>query len=510
MNYQGKAISLLVVCSGIFMLHAAQIYHYDVPIVSIRAGNAWIINGNFKLVHVINITQYVSITENISALVEKRMPPSGNKDIINYHLTQTKERLRELGQTKTRNRRSIDWIGSAWKWVAGNPDAADWNSMLKSQNSIIDNNNEQYKINTQLLNTTRIVVEKTNELIKRFNEINNGREAEQIGQQTLNQVLVLKDAINEVVRACQLAKSGIINTNLLDKSEVENIITEIETLPYANAVEAIEYGNPSIYTNGALLLYVLSIPKLKKDFYHRILVRSPIIMAKQVELAFEEIIISQKETFGVKKSCSNINNATVCPQSALSRLKEESCIPRLLKGGAANCNYRMSYDVLIEMITTDILYVTNYKGIMTLPDRTEILNGTYLIQLFNESVKIGNETFSSISTTKLQPLPPVLTSVSNGSITLDIHQIHKISLNNIEKLRHLDLKMGITLGTYASFVILTIVCIGVLWYKLTGKLYLPQVDTSQTISSNSQPTHLVCGTQTFKEGGVSTPLATHT
>lgn len=58
MNNQGKMILLLLVSRGILMLHAAQIYHYDVPIVSIRAGNAWIINGNFKLVHVINIAEY--------------------------------------------------------------------------------------------------------------------------------------------------------------------------------------------------------------------------------------------------------------------------------------------------------------------------------------------------------------------------------------------------------------------------------------------------------------------
>ena len=60
------------------------------------------------------------------------------------------ERLNELINVNKRLTRSIDWIGSAWKWIAGNPDAADWNNILKSQEDVIENNNEQYKINKEL------------------------------------------------------------------------------------------------------------------------------------------------------------------------------------------------------------------------------------------------------------------------------------------------------------------------------------------------------------------------
>lgn len=113
-----------------------------------------------------------------------------------------------------------------------------------------------------------------------------------------------------------MAKAEISNPNLLDKTEVEEIITEIETLPYDNAIEAIEYGKPSIYTNRSLLLYNLSLPKLKKESYHRLMARTMIKEGRQIELPFEELFISQEETFGVVSPCLNINKATICQQTS--------------------------------------------------------------------------------------------------------------------------------------------------------------------------------------------------
>lgn len=484
-------------------LHAMEIYRYDVPLVSIRDGNAWIINGNFKLVHVINLDNYKEIANNVTALVQKRMPPSNKKEIIFYHLDQVKDRLCELGNQKSRGRRSIDWIGSAWKWVAGNPDATDWNTVLRSQNAIITNNNEQYKINARLLNTANEVVQKTNELVRKMNEISNGKENEQFGQDTVNQVLVLKDVINEIVRACQLAKSGVINSNLLDKAEINSIIAEVETLPYANVIEAIEYGSPSVYTNGSLLLYVLSIPKLKEEFYHRLIVRTTIRNNKQIDLPFNEVLISQNETFGVRNPCLCINELTVCRKSSLSQLSEETCIPRLLKGGNASCKYKMIKTPTIEMIKADLVFLTNFEGVLNSQDHTETLNGTYLIRLSNETIFINDEKFSSTSYSKIQPLPPVLSSVFNEKLLVDIDQVHDISLQNVDQLQHLGTKLNLSLSMHTSIILALGVCIGLLWYKIGRRLNLPNVKIPDTISSTYQPAHVICGTQIFKEGGVN-------
>lgn len=241
---------LLTILNLIAFVSSLQIYQYKTPLISLKVGKGWIIDGNFKLIHVINLDEYREMTTNISSLILKNIPPSKNKEFILHHMSQMQERLDELTNAKRRSQRSIDWIGSAWKWVAGSPDATDWNSVLKSQENIIVNNNEQYKINKELQQTTNQAVKRINEITSRLNNITSRKDYTLLEQSTINEIIILKDEINEIVRACQMAKSGIVNTNLLDQSEINRIIDELETLPYDNAIEAVEYGTPSIYSNG--------------------------------------------------------------------------------------------------------------------------------------------------------------------------------------------------------------------------------------------------------------------
>lgn len=62
---------------------------------------------------------------------------------------------------------------------------------------------------------------------------------------------ILKEDVGELVRACQMAKAKVVNTNLLNKEEVNQLIGELDVLPYSNIIEAIEYIS---------LLYILMAP----------------------------------------------------------------------------------------------------------------------------------------------------------------------------------------------------------------------------------------------------------
>jgi len=76
----------------------------------------------------------------------------------------------------------------------------------------------------------------------------------------LHKAMILLKQVDEITRACQLAKASVVNTNLLDQKEVETLLAETRSLPYQNVVEAVEFAEPSILTNGTCLLYVLALP----------------------------------------------------------------------------------------------------------------------------------------------------------------------------------------------------------------------------------------------------------
>jgi len=67
-----------------------------------------------------------------------------------------------MDSAPTRRQRSIDWLGSAWKWVLGSPDKSDWNAILKEEDSLVRNNNQQIRINTKLFDSTHESLQKLN------------------------------------------------------------------------------------------------------------------------------------------------------------------------------------------------------------------------------------------------------------------------------------------------------------------------------------------------------------
>ncbi|XP_017468940.1 PREDICTED: uncharacterized protein LOC108360954, partial [Rhagoletis zephyria] len=207
-----------------------------------------------------------------------------------------------------------------------------------------------------------LILKKIDEVVDRTNYVAKETESIELEQSALHNILLVRDEINEIVRACQLAKHGIVNTNLLDTGEVNQILSEIETLPYQNVIEAIEYGEPSVLTNGTLLIYVLSMPKVTASKYNLLITRAGIYEGKQLDLQFDRMLVNQKETYGLTKDCLMISSTTVCKAESLIKLEESDCLPRLLKGGEASCQFKRRNDTHIELINENTIFISNYQG----------------------------------------------------------------------------------------------------------------------------------------------------
>lgn len=87
------------------------------------------------------------LDDEVAAMTDRRMAT-----LVTHYLEDASEGMRRL--TRTRSARSIEWLGSAWKWVAKSPDAADWNAIMKTQNDVIANTEQQIRVNTRLFDST--------------------------------------------------------------------------------------------------------------------------------------------------------------------------------------------------------------------------------------------------------------------------------------------------------------------------------------------------------------------
>lgn len=462
-----------------------QLFSYTSPLVSIKESKAWIINGNFNLIHVIDLSQFERQLEEVSKSIKKNFRDLDRKLLVNFHLNQIADRINLLRAKPSRKQRSIEWIGSALKWVAGNPDAADWNKILQSQQEIVENNNEQYKVNEKISSVIEDMTRKINWVIENSNREVMVADIQKFEQDIIHQVLLIKEEVNEIVRACQMAKSGIVNTNLLNHDEVTMLINEFETLPYENEIEAIEFGVPSIYANSSMLLYILSIPKVRKNDYNMLLIRPTIINDKQVNIDFNKVLVNQDETYGIVKNCLSISNSTVCREEALQKVPEDHCLSRLLKGGRAACTYRTNTNEVIELIQEDTIYLTNFNGELRSNNSIQTLSGTLIVRLNNETIQIKNRTFTSSSSTVLQALPPIMTNITNEGHKIDVQFVHSLSLRNIERLSNLTNKVRISTVSDAVILLLFISFACVIWRKISGRLNLPAIKIPQERSNQN-------------------------
>ncbi|XP_053968042.1 uncharacterized protein LOC128869498 [Anastrepha ludens] len=397
------------------------------------------------------------------------------KSFAAYNLNHISQRLAELRATKPRKIRSINWLGSAWKWVAGSPDATDWDTILRSQNDVIANSNHQFKINEELFNATRESMNQINQMTRYVNTI--GKEVGTTAAETvlLNRIQILKEEISEVVRACQMAKSGIVNTNLLNPVELHQLISEEEALPYQNAIEAIEYAKPSLFSNGSLLLYVLAIPKVRTDEFRFLMTRAAVHAGMRVVANYTKMLVSKEETYGIISECPSIKNSTICEMSHLQRLPEDGCLARLIKGGDAECHFEPENGETIELISEGTLFLTNFQGTVRNDNRKSVLNGTFLIQFSNETIWVKNETFSNRASQSSQVLPAAVTNVKSQGFKPSLEYVHELSMTNINHLGKLGQRFHVSLAVDAFFICILAVVSYWIWRKITASLDLPPI-----------------------------------
>jgi len=300
-----------------------------------------------------------------------------------------------------------------------------------SQDNVIKNSNQQIRINTRLFDVPHDSLRKLEDVVTRVNAIDGDVHVATV---LLHKAMILVNQVNEITRACQLAKTGVVNTNLLDHKEVETLLTEMQSLPYQNVVEAVEFSEPSILTNGTSLLYVLTLPKVVDRKYRLILLYPTITAGRQVVLEYNKLAMDPQETYAVLRSCLSIGNTTVCQKKNLKKLDESSCIPRLLKGGHAFCDYLWNDQGVVELVDDGTLLLTNFNGTIMADSGNHHLTGSFIVQFDNETVNIGNTSYNSYSSTHVMAMPAVLTKVTAAGYKLSLNYVHDFSLQNLKKL----------------------------------------------------------------------------
>jgi len=108
----------------------------DAHTITIHKGIGKIQSASIKMIHLINLKQIEEELFNIREHTVNDLKKSYLYHTLTHEITQAFSALNTL-TFKNHNKRSINWIGSAWKYVAGNPDHDDLAMIENNINNLI-------------------------------------------------------------------------------------------------------------------------------------------------------------------------------------------------------------------------------------------------------------------------------------------------------------------------------------------------------------------------------------
>lgn len=231
-------------------------------IVAIDVGFARIQSGTVRLIHVVDLGNYETLIDNIDSAVKSNV--STSHPIHPYLIHEIQQIRNHLEYLKPRNKRSLNFIGSAWKWVAGNPDHDDFAIIEQKINNVLENNNRQVIINKMSLEKINEITSRTNEILKFTKSID---WKDSLIDKLKYKLNIVKDEIINLQYAIHWAKVGVLNSFILSSDEMKlaKNLFDSENITYLNLEESFEFSEIKIATNHHCLLYIISIPTTKKN-----------------------------------------------------------------------------------------------------------------------------------------------------------------------------------------------------------------------------------------------------
>ena len=341
-----------------------------------------------------------------------------------------------------KSKRSLDILGTAWKYLAGSPDHDDLNIINTNLDQLTANNNKQIFINNALNNRMNKLTKITNDIlniIKKDNTIDNG-----IALSLQSKIRMIKEEIINIKYAIQWARLGIVNSVILDKKEIEVTIKELkkENIPFETAEEALELADVSVLSNSSTIIYIVKIPLTTKEIYNNYIIKAVIKNNVIINLKYNNILKNKQIIYGIKTGCKQYSMISVCKQDELLDLRNDFCIHNLVKSLNSSCHMINSHHVpREELIAPGMLFLNDFQGNITVDDNARTLNGTYVVNFKNSTISVNGKTYKNYEAPPLKLLSaiaqPTPTEESRTRL-LSLEALSELHIKNTMEIKSLN------------------------------------------------------------------------
>ena len=474
------------------------------PIVQIKEIDCKIQTGSIRIIHPINLARIEETAELITNTFYTKLTATNPlEEVIKFRIKKLYSTLYGLKPHRTHRYKRWDSIGTAWKWIAGSPDAQDLAIINSTINEIIDQNNLQLRINNNI--NTRIT-----QLTQAVNEIAGSLNKEKDRLNTLETITtmlninVIIELLDNIQEAITLSKISITNNKILSTREINIIKTALQDqgVEINFPDEALQFVTPKIAVKNGDLLYILHVPQLE-NYTSNVIRIFPLIVDNQIIKSFPSHIIRH----GSKLYTTDKPGDFVQKSSDIREFSDE-CIQQIIFGKQSRCISISKNDTTQQLVNENTIIVSNAKNHILEtncgPDDRAI-TGNFIIKFANCRINFNGQIFKSSETlVNTEFLPGAFHNTLirwNRQNQPDIAEISNVAIANRQKLDHVYLRQNSlhfkVWTAFGGFSLSTIFCFIVIFILVKGinpctKSHFRNLDSPRT-----EPRQLE-----LKEGGV--------
>ncbi|XP_062710622.1 uncharacterized protein LOC134288766 [Aedes albopictus] len=306
-------------------LGKAEIFIHDIrqnPVIIVPIGTAKICNSYLRIIHPIELGP---IRQVINFLYSEAQEKIVHDKLLNPIIKTKIDKLSlAFGKIQTSEKRVRRWdsLGRGWKYISGTPDADDIRLINATINLMIDQENNQIKINSGLDTRIRIMTDSINVLISKFNNLSMEFTEGFSSVNLLFNIDELTQQIETIGEAITLARFNIPSSRLISLTELtvaQNFLKD-QGLNIATAESVLEIAQAYVITTKDSIKYILRVPKVTNEIYTLYQVEAVIFNGTRVHLD-TNFYLNGTTPYSTKSVCDSYADQFICQSSQLESLQ---------------------------------------------------------------------------------------------------------------------------------------------------------------------------------------------
>ena len=351
-----------------------------------------------------------------------------------------------------RHARSLNFLGSALKVIAGTPDFDDFEETKFNQKQLMEQNDKQVEINSRINSQLQKLTLTINSVINTVNR--NHIDTDKLYETILarNRISIIN--LNNLILSVSLAKINVIDLAILDSDELDSVIKN-DDFTESSISEIMSISNIKLFQKEELLLFVIKFPKIK--FICKKISIFPVVHDKtMLSIEGDNLVAKCKSGVFAVKKCKMAIFTTFC-----SLKNSTTCAQQLVSGRPAKCTTEFSTLEKVVTIDDGMIIINNAIADVIENNSSNKINGTYLVT-FDEKVTINDTTYVNLKgvSGKNAELPniPNINITHKQVLSLPfLHEMNIKTLNHIKELRSQAITNPILITVVAIIIIYLII-----------------------------------------------------